>query len=79
MRELQETFGHLVFHRPSIMEPGATEGPLWRLEGDRLVAQGKPAALSNGLARSPDGRNIYHSHTMTDESSAWATTPRAIG
>jgi sugar lactone lactonase YvrE len=49
---------------PLVGEPGAMEGPLWRLEGDRLVAKGKQAALSNGLAWSPDGRTMYHSHTM---------------
>jgi sugar lactone lactonase YvrE len=50
---------------PLVGEPGPQKGPLWRLDGDRLAAQGDDAALSNGLAWSPDGRILYHSHTMT--------------
>ncbi len=60
---------------PLVGERGATEGPLWRLEGEHLVAHGKPAALSNGLAWSPDGRTMYHSHTMTGEIKAWDYDP----
>ena len=51
------------------------EGPLWRLEGDCLIPKGKHAALSNGLAWSPDGRTMYHSHTMTGEINAWDYDP----
>ena len=60
---------------PLVGEPGAMQGPLWRLEGDRLVPKGKPAALSNGLAWSPDGRTMYHSHTMTGDIKAWDYDP----
>jgi sugar lactone lactonase YvrE len=60
---------------PLVGERGAAEGPLWRLEGDRLVAKGKPAALSNGLAWSPDGRTMYHSHTMTGAINVWDYDP----
>ena len=60
---------------PLVGEPGAMEGPLWRLEGDRLVAKGKQASLSNGLAWSPDGCTMYHSHTVTGEINAWDYDP----
>jgi sugar lactone lactonase YvrE len=60
---------------PLVGEAGPSEGPLWRLEGAHLVAQGKPAALSNGLAWSPDGRTMYHSHTMTGDINAWDYDP----
>jgi sugar lactone lactonase YvrE len=60
---------------PLVGDRGAAEGPLWRLEGDRLAPQGKPAALSNGLAWSPDGRTMYHSHTMTGAINAWDYDP----
>lgn len=56
---------------PLVGDLGPATGPLWRLQGDRLVAKGKDTALSNGLAWSPDGRTIYHSHTMTGEIYAW--------
>ena len=55
--------------------PGPDKGPLWRLEGGRLVPQGKQAALSNGLAWSPDGRTMYHSHTMSGDIYAWDYEP----
>lgn len=60
---------------PLVGEPGASEGPLWRLESGCLVPKGKQAALSNGLAWSPDGRTMYHSHTMTGEINAWDYDP----
>jgi sugar lactone lactonase YvrE len=60
---------------PLVGEPGADRAPLWRLEGDRLVPMGEPAALSNGLAWSPDGKTMYHSHTMTGEINAWDYDP----
>jgi len=60
---------------PLVGEPGAEEAPLWRLENGRLAAQGKAASLSNGLAWSPDGRTMYHSHTMTGEINAWDYDP----
>ena len=60
---------------PLVGKPEATEGPLWRLEGNCLAAQGKPAALSNGLAWSPDGRIMYHSRTMHGEIDAWDYDP----
>lgn len=60
---------------PLVGERGALQAPLWRLQGDRLVPQGKPAALSNGLAWSPDGRTMYHSHTETGEINAWDYDP----
>ena len=56
---------------PLVGETGAMQGPLWRLEGDRLVAQGKLSELSNGLAWSPDGGTMYHSHTMSGKINAW--------
>lgn len=56
---------------PLVGRAGANKGPLWRLEDDRLVPVGHPAALSNGLAWSPDGRTMYHSHTETGEIFAW--------
>ena len=56
---------------PQVGEPGAAKGPLWRLDDDRLVASGKELALSNGLAWSPDGRTMYHSHTEAGEIYAW--------
>jgi sugar lactone lactonase YvrE len=43
---------------PLVGEPGAGEGPLRRLDGGRLVATGKGAGLSKGLAWSPDGRTM---------------------
>jgi sugar lactone lactonase YvrE len=60
---------------PLVGETGSMEGPLWRLEGDRLVAKGKQASLSNGLAWSPDGCTMYHSHTRTGEINAWDYDP----
>jgi sugar lactone lactonase YvrE len=60
---------------PLVGEPGPDKGPLWRLEGDRLIACGKPASLSNGLAWSPDGRTMYRSHTYTGEINAWDYDP----
>ncbi len=56
---------------PLVGEPGADKGPLWRLDGTRLVPQGNEAMLSNGLAWGPDGRTMYHSHTMSGEIYAW--------
>ena len=61
---------------PMIGDAGAGEGPLWRLDsglpgGGRLIPVGKEAALSNGLAWSPDGRTMYHSHTGTGTINAW--------
>jgi sugar lactone lactonase YvrE len=60
---------------PLVGEKGPDKGPLWRLQGDRLVPVGKAAALSNGLAWSPDGRTMYHSHTETGEINAWDFDP----
>ena len=60
---------------PLVGDPGAAKGPLWCLDGDRLIATGKPAALSNGLAWSPDGKTMYHSHTETGEINAWDYDP----
>jgi sugar lactone lactonase YvrE len=60
---------------PLVGDPGPAEGPLWRLDGNRLVPQGAPAQLSNGLAWSPDGRTMYHSHTMRGEINAWDFDP----
>ena len=60
---------------PLVGGPEDIQGPLWRLEGDRLVPKGQPAALSNGLAWSPDGRTMYHSHTMTGDINAWDYDP----
>jgi sugar lactone lactonase YvrE len=62
---------------PQVGEHGPAKGPLWRLDGDRLVACGKESALSNGLAWSPDGRTMYHSHTQTGEIYAWDYDPDA--
>jgi sugar lactone lactonase YvrE len=60
---------------PLVGEPGADKGPLWRLDGGTLVPQGKEAALSNGLAWSPDGRTMYHSDTMSGDIYAWDYEP----
>jgi sugar lactone lactonase YvrE len=60
---------------PLVGEPGADKGPLWRLDGQHLVPQGKEATLSNGLAWSPDGRTMYHSHTMSGDIYAWDYHP----
>ena len=60
---------------PLVGPPGEKQGPLWRLEKDRLVAAGDKSALSNGLAWSPDGRTMYHSHTETGEINAWDYDP----
>ncbi len=60
---------------PLVGEKGADKAPLWRLEEGRLVAVGKPAGLSNGLAWSPDGRVMYHSHTETGDINAWDFDP----
>ena len=60
---------------PLVGEPGADKGPLWRLDGAMLVPQGKEAALSNGLAWSPDGRTMYHSDTMSGDIYAWDYEP----
>ena len=40
-----------------------------------LVPQGNDATLSNGLAWSPDGRTMYHSHTMSGDIYAWDYEP----
>ena len=60
---------------PLVGEPGADKGPLWRLDGERLVPQGRETKLSNGLAWSPDGRTMYHSHTMSGGINAWDYDP----
>ena len=60
---------------PLVGEPGADKGPLWRLDGAMLVPQGKEAALSNGLAWSPDGRTMYHSDTLSGNIYAWDYEP----
>lgn len=64
---------------PLVGEPGPEKAPLWRLDGGRLHPVGKEAALSNGLAWSPDGRTMYHSHTMTGEIWAWDFHPATGG
>lgn len=53
----------------------APEGVLYRLDGSGLTEIATGICIPNSLAWSPDGRTMYHSHTMTGEINAWDYDP----